>query len=145
VVQECILPRRTVKFGTYVSWECREADVDEFVVREYQETTGNRLSQRLFKAIEPALDPLIDAVDPSLRPTQDPVFDLSELSEVWSELLPIYTGLTSESDRLVAISGVIATKAKPPASQTRLDYGNTTSPRSFFGTHPGYALFQKPP
>jgi hypothetical protein len=113
VVQERILPRRTIKFGPYISWECREAFHDEFSMKDAG-GSGGRLGQKLFKILELASTSATDTSIASPRATPATPFDLTDLHKVWKEILYTFStaGLTSESDRLVAISGIIATISK---------------------------------
>ncbi|KAK5657921.1 hypothetical protein OQA88_2470 [Cercophora sp. LCS_1] len=109
VVQERILPPRTIRFGAYMSFECREQNVDEFLLEQEYELT-DRWTQKLFDMIDGSPKPTPDSIA-HLTLAPEPSFDyrLRDIYETWREIVGVYsvTGLTSRSDRLAAISGVI--------------------------------------
>ncbi|KAK0614351.1 heterokaryon incompatibility protein-domain-containing protein [Immersiella caudata] len=93
VVQERMLARRTLKFGTYISWECREGIKDEFLCEEgTTHWSSYHWSRKLFELTERG------------RAVAD-----DQLRETWRKILELYaeSSLTVKSDRLVAISGII--------------------------------------
>jgi hypothetical protein len=102
VFQERLLPPRTIKFGPFLSWECREMKVDEFNLVKPILQGGDqwRFEDNL----------LCGAIhDPSSwergPPQSDQVYRLWKLvRDQYSELL-----LTKPMDRLVAIMGLITT------------------------------------
>lgn len=93
VLQERILSRRTINFGPYLSWHCREMSVDEFDLGQTSHKFGADLSLRFFKAV--VLPP---------TPGKEVL-----IKEAWRHILASYTdaALTRHSDSVTAISGII--------------------------------------
>lgn len=91
VVQEHVLPARSIKFGSYMSWECLELLVNEF--GEEPDVWQFAQSQVSSLLLEPE--------------ETDPV-DVTGIRKLWEEILYHYSSakLSKESDRLAAIEGV---------------------------------------
>lgn len=89
-VQEMLLPARSITFGSYLSWECRERSIDEFG----RENSGLGQQQQLYSTI---LEP----------ESTDPV-DISKTLELWHRILERYsaTNLSVKGDKLAAITGL---------------------------------------
>ncbi|KAK4444701.1 heterokaryon incompatibility protein-domain-containing protein [Podospora aff. communis PSN243] len=120
VVQERILPRKMIKFGNYLSWECRESCRDELSADRAMSGYGELpLSQRLFRAIKPAATTTdISTFSP---PSYSTISMPDNLRNIWLTILWDYSrlALTSRKDRLVAISGIISTISKATGLQNK--------------------------
>ncbi|ROW17855.1 hypothetical protein VPNG_00809 [Cytospora leucostoma] len=92
-LQEEILPARSIRFGSYVSWTCRELSVNEFGQIENEREEGNLPRDFFTRILEP-------------QPA-NPV-DEGETYELWRRIMYRYTStkLSERSDRLVAIEGL---------------------------------------
>lgn len=94
VVQERILPPRTINFGSYLSWECREGLRDEF---DIEEVAGfDRLVTGFFTLV-------VDA-PPHISPVR-----AESIISFWMRILVVFTEttLTISSDRYAALYGII--------------------------------------
>lgn len=93
VVQEQLLPARSIKFGSYLSWECMELSINEFGLTEhlwYNHISPEKVSSILLE-----------------RKSTDRV-DVEEVRRLWGDILRRYTftELSNESDKLAAIEGL---------------------------------------
>ncbi|PMD16777.1 HET-domain-containing protein [Hyaloscypha hepaticicola] len=113
VVQERILPPRTVVFGRTVAWECRETRLMEF--KGAERTIPGRTIPLSIK-----LD-FFNAVTESKGKLAATDNELVKIREAWSHILSEYvkTNLTFKSDRLAAISAIIS------AIQARTNWQNS--------------------
>lgn len=94
-VQEHLLPPRLIKFGSYITWQCRELSIDEFGERP----DGH--SQEISK-ISPDFYSLV------LKPESTDPVDVPGIRCLWWFILKGYMGtkLSTKRDRLAAISGL---------------------------------------
>ncbi|ROV91543.1 hypothetical protein VMCG_09423 [Cytospora schulzeri] len=92
VVQEQLLPARSIKFGSYISWECMELSTNEF-----------GLDVTLIKTDLPrTLSSLV------LEPEKTGPFDTFQFRDIWCEIITGFmeAKLSDKSDRLAAIAGL---------------------------------------
>lgn len=99
VMQELILPARTLSFGSVLFWDCREHCRDEFNVSTvmYGETTAKgRLSELVLQR-----DSKTQPINAELK---------LQIWALWHEVLREYTdaNLSVKTDRVIAISGIIS-------------------------------------
>lgn len=101
VTQEKILAPRTLNFGPYMSWECQESIRNEYKLPSelLNHTQGLGQSREFYQAI----------LTPSTSDATSKARDRRILG-IWNGIVKLYTrgNLTKASDRLVAISGIIA-------------------------------------
>ncbi|KAK4442322.1 hypothetical protein QBC34DRAFT_444254 [Podospora aff. communis PSN243] len=105
VFQERVLPARTIKFGPFLAWECREMKVDEF------------------NLVRPILDPreqwrfedkLLSREFHGRNSEPNTEEEAETIYAFWREARNHFSGLalTKPTDRLVAIQGLITTVAR---------------------------------
>lgn len=94
VVQERVLPPRTINFGSYLSWECRQGHRDEFDIDEVPPI--DRLVTSFFSLVVGGPPDLDDA-------RKEGIISL------WMRTLAIFsaTDLTVNTDRYAALYGII--------------------------------------
>lgn len=96
-LQEEILPARSIRFGSYVRWNCRELSVNEFGHFERDTRGESAFSQDFFSRIieSPTVNP-IDQIDEG------------ETYKLWQRIIYRYTRtkLSYQSDKLAAIEGL---------------------------------------
>ncbi|KAH8647021.1 heterokaryon incompatibility protein-domain-containing protein, partial [Tricladium varicosporioides] len=100
VLQERILPPRTVKFGTYISWECRKSDINEFSFRGVDEENREKgLCRRFYENVWKTHDSGSTLAEPQAQ----------YLRNLWETTLQTFTmaRLTVPKDRRLAASGLI--------------------------------------
>ncbi|KAH8762689.1 heterokaryon incompatibility protein-domain-containing protein [Hyaloscypha sp. PMI_1271] len=109
VVQERILPPRTVILGRTVGWECRETRQTEFRGAGHA-TPLSTIKSDFFNAITESKGKLAATSD-----------ELGKIREAWARIFSEYlkTNLTFKSDRLAAISAIIS------AIQARTNWQNS--------------------
>lgn len=109
VVQERILPPRTVILGRTVGWECRETRQTEFRGAGHA-TPLSTIKSDFFNAIMESKGKLAATSD-----------ELGKIREAWARIFSEYlkTNLTFKSDRLAAISAIIS------AIQARTNWQNS--------------------
>jgi len=99
VLQERILSPRTLNFGPYLIWQCRESSLDEYsILQRSVYNFGVDLSRMFFEVME------------NKRKFCIPWSEMDNaINDVWGHILASYSNaaLTFQSDRLKAISGVI--------------------------------------
>ena len=99
VVQERILSPRTLNFGPYLTWQCRENTSDEYgILRRNSYNFGSDLSRMFFNVVE------------DKRNLRTPWSEMEDaIMDVWGHILVSYSdaALTIQSDSLKAISGII--------------------------------------
>ncbi|KAH8665169.1 heterokaryon incompatibility protein-domain-containing protein [Tricladium varicosporioides] len=108
VVQERILPPRTIILGRTVAWECRETTKAEF---------NGAARATPFSTIKSGFFNTVTESKGKLAVTDD---ELAKIRKAWSNIFSVYvkTNLTFKSDRLSAISAVIS------AIQARTNWQN---------------------
>lgn len=91
-IQEHLLPTRSIKFASYLIWECKELSINEFG-RESQLDTDNL--QRDFTSLV-------------LEPEETDPVDINRIRELWWLVLKKYkkSKLSVRTDRLAAIAGL---------------------------------------
>jgi Heterokaryon incompatibility protein (HET) len=111
-VQERLLPPRMVKFGPYLSWECRFAFCDEFGYERSQDvdrptTLSNSFVTTFFDRL--LSEDLLQSFR-SLFVCFPERTDVEEMRYIWYKILQEYSEcrLTYKCDRLRAISGIIS-------------------------------------
>lgn len=94
-LQEHILPSRSIKFGHYLTWECREFEIDEFGGRKAISEGFERKCDFFSKILEP-------------EPTNPTRIETERILDLWNRILRKYgrTKLTVKGDRLAAIRGL---------------------------------------
>jgi hypothetical protein len=99
VLQERILPLRTLNFGPYVVWQCQEKVIGEYDFDRRESHKGFELSKRFLEVV------LRDSTYDKSSTDRD-----QEILELWTEIAKSYTKglLTVSTDRLIAISGIIS-------------------------------------
>ncbi|ROW17528.1 hypothetical protein VPNG_00894 [Cytospora leucostoma] len=96
-IQEQLLPARSVRFGSYLVWECRELIMNEFWVEERPEPKAQP-----YNGLPIELYPLV------LEPRRSDPVNLSGVRDLWYRILTRYsrTSLSVKGDKLVAIAGL---------------------------------------
>jgi hypothetical protein len=123
VVQERILPPRTVILGRTVGWECRETRQTEFRGAGHA-TPLSTIKSDFFNAIIESKGKLAATSD-----------ELGNIREAWARIFSEYlkTNLTFKSDRLAVISAVISAIRREPTGRTPVASGCHFYSRSFCG------------
>lgn len=106
VLQERLLPSRTIGFGAYLTWNCREAAVNEFDLLGEEKRGTSELSAKFSN---------LCLVQPLTVPSTPGVTSEShQIRKLWRLMIQDYshTKLTVKTDKLMAISGLIATIEK---------------------------------
>ncbi|KAK7730864.1 hypothetical protein SLS53_008942 [Cytospora paraplurivora] len=96
-IQEQLLPARSIKFGSYLVWECRELIMNEFWIEERPEPKAQP-----YNGLPIELYPLV------LEPRRTDPVNLSGIRDLWYRILTRYsrTNLSVKGDKLVAIAGL---------------------------------------
>jgi len=102
VLQERTLPPRMVKYGSYICWECRESDVDEFGLETHAQ----------FPAFAGALERIIREFYATVvqKPQSGQVADDRIVLKMWRALVSEYSSTTLSfiADRYAAINGLVS-------------------------------------
>ncbi|KUI60753.1 hypothetical protein VP1G_11159 [Cytospora mali] len=94
-MQEHLLPSRSINFGSYVYWTCRELSVDEFGRYKSEEHLGAATQEFFPLVLKPAMTDPVDA--PRMRLLW---------WRIWTKYME--AGLSRKTDNLAAISGIIS-------------------------------------